>query len=294
MTSACCSPSSSFPKASPIHIDCFVRAGGNPSAGTFHSLVHAMGRLRQSHAGRPASAASANPSRADAGSRARPAAPQHDDRAGAWVVPFPSIDPQTVLRSARVLDRYGPDFTYSHYIAIKRLPVLAGLAVGAGGLLTLAQIPPTRNALLKLMSSGDGPSPEQREKGWFKVRFAADAGGQHLITEVAGGDPGYGETSKMLGEAGLCLALDDLPQRAGQLTPAVAMGDTLIERLQRAGHQLPGHRAARSARLMALSAHRLHGSRRERVRPPRGLPRPARQGHPPHRHASPPRPRRRG
>ena len=39
------------------------------------------------------------------------------------MVPFPTIDPQTVLRSARALDRYGPDFTYSHYLVVKRLPV---------------------------------------------------------------------------------------------------------------------------------------------------------------------------
>ena len=38
-----------------------------------------------------------------------------------------------------------------------------------------------------------------------------------MITEVSGGDPGYGETSKMLAEAALCLAHDELPQtrRAG-------------------------------------------------------------------------------
>ena len=39
----------------------------------------------------------------------------------------------------------------------------------------------------------------------------------------------------MLAESALCLAHDDLPQRAGQLTPAVAMGQTLIDRLQKAG-----------------------------------------------------------
>ena len=39
----------------------------------------------------------------------------------------------------------------------------------------------------------------------------------------------------MLAESALCLAHDDLPDRAGQLTPAVAMGDALIARLQAAG-----------------------------------------------------------
>jgi short subunit dehydrogenase-like uncharacterized protein len=58
-----------------------------------------------------------------------------------------------------------------------------------------------------------------------------------VITEVRGGDPGYGETSKMLAESALCLALDRgrLPERAGVLTTAVAMGDRLIERLKAAG-----------------------------------------------------------
>jgi short subunit dehydrogenase-like uncharacterized protein len=55
------------------------------------------------------------------------------------------------------------------------------------------------------------------------------------VTEVSGGDPGYGETAKMLGEAALCLAHDDLPPTAGQVTTAVAMGSALRERLRQAG-----------------------------------------------------------
>ena len=67
------------------------------------------------------------------------------------------------------------------------------------------------------------------------MRFAARAGDRVVRTEVSGGDPGYGETSKMLAESALCLAFDELPQRAGQLTPAVAMGDALRARLEAAG-----------------------------------------------------------
>ncbi|MCW2988558.1 MAG: saccharopine dehydrogenase, partial [Solirubrobacterales bacterium] len=51
----------------------------------------------------------------------------------------------------------------------------------------------------------------------------------------SGGDPGYGETSKMLSESALCLAFDELPDSSGQVTTAVAMGDALLERVQRAG-----------------------------------------------------------
>ena len=39
----------------------------------------------------------------------------------------------------------------------------------------------------------------------------------------------------MLAESALCLAHDDLPKTSGQLTTAVAMGNPLIDRLQRAG-----------------------------------------------------------
>jgi short subunit dehydrogenase-like uncharacterized protein len=100
----------------------------------------------------------------------------------------------------------------------------------------LAQLPPTRKLLLKAFPSpGEGPSEEVRAKSWFKITFVGEGGGERVVTEVSGGDPGYGETSKMLAESGLCLAFDDLPESAGQVTTAVAMGDALLSRLQGAG-----------------------------------------------------------
>jgi len=104
-----------------------------------------------------------------------------------------------------------------------------------GGSCASANTPPTRNSLLGRMRSGDGPTAEQRERGWFNVRFIGEGGGRRVITEVAGGDPGYVETAKMLAESALCLVEDDLPPSAGQVTTAVAMGDALIARLRRRG-----------------------------------------------------------
>jgi short subunit dehydrogenase-like uncharacterized protein len=223
-----------LPEGVPISVNGFVRAGGTFSGGTYQSAIHNMGRLRQTvQAGRERRQREPRPE----GRKVRGAAGKpHREPGLGWVVPFPTIDPQTVLRSARALDRYGPEFTYSHYLVAKRLPVLAGMAAGAGAVIALAQLPPTRSALLKLgKASGAGPSAEQREKGWFKVRLVGEGGGKRVVAEVSGGDPGYGETSKMLSESALCLAQEPLPQRAGQLTPAVAMGEALIERLTRAG-----------------------------------------------------------
>ncbi len=223
-----------LPEGVPIKLEGFVSAGGKPSGGTFHSAVHIMGRLR--HGARVARERRDRESR-PAGRTVRgvQGRPHRDEAAGGWVVPFPTIDPQTVLRSARALDRYGPHFSYSHYLVAGQLPVAVGLVGGVGGLVAMAQLAPTRNLLLKLMDPGEGPSPEQRKKGWFKVRMVGEGDGKRVVAEVSGGDPGYGETSKMLAESALCLANDELTETAGQVTPAVAMGDALIERLRRAG-----------------------------------------------------------
>jgi short subunit dehydrogenase-like uncharacterized protein len=223
-----------LPEAAPIHVDGFVRFGGTFSGGTYHSAIRIMGRLRQgAQVARERRRQEPRPNGRTI--KGRPGKPHHEPSAGGWAVPFPTIDPQTVLRSARALDRYGPDFSYSHYLVSKHLPVLVGMTAGAGIAVALAQVGPTRDLLLKLKDPGEGPTPEQRERGWFKVRFAGEAGGKRIATEVSGGDPGYGETSKMLAESALCLAGDELPERAGQLTPAVAMGQPLIDRLTRAG-----------------------------------------------------------
>jgi short subunit dehydrogenase-like uncharacterized protein len=224
-----------LPEGVPISVEGFMRVNGSISGGTYQSAIEILSRLRSSRS------VAAERRRAEGSSDGRrvkgvPGRPHADEFAGGWVVPFPTIDPQTVLRSARVLDRYGPDFAYSHYAVAGPLPMLVGLGAAASVTIALAQIPPTRDLLLKLMSSGQGPSEEKRAKSWFRVRFSARSGSDERVrTEVSGGDPGYGETSKMLAESALCLAFDDLPERAGQLTPAVAMGDALRRRLVAAG-----------------------------------------------------------
>ncbi len=223
-----------LPEQTPIALEGYVRVGGSFSGGTYHSAILIMSRLRE---GRQVARERRELESRPAGRTVKgaPGKPHHSDFGGGWAIPFPTIDPQTVLRSARALDRYGPDFSYSHYLVQRQLPVLMGMTAGAAAVIALAQLPPTRDLLLKLKDPGEGPSAQQRAKSRFTVRFAARADGTRLRTEVSGGDPGYGETSKMLAESALCLAMDDLPKLSGQLTPAVAMGDKLIQRLRNAG-----------------------------------------------------------
>ncbi len=223
-----------LPQGVPLNVEGFVRAGGGFSAGTYHSAINAFGRARDyARVARQRRAAERYPQGRRIGSTRQS---MHFEKAlGTWVVPFPTIDPQVVRRSAAALDRYGPEFRYGHYVQVRRLASVAALVGGVGALFALAQAGPTRRWLLARKTSGEGPSPEQRAKSWFRVRFHGEGGGKKVITEVKGGDPGYGETAKMLAESALCLAHDKLPARAGQLTPAAAMGEALLARLQRAG-----------------------------------------------------------
>jgi short subunit dehydrogenase-like uncharacterized protein len=221
----------------PVALSGYVRAGGTFSGGTLHSAVEIMGRLRQGRAVARERRAREGGETTPPGRRVRGIAgrPRLEPLAGGWVVPAPTIDPQHVLRSARALEVYGPDFAYSHYLVTGGLPMTVGLVGGVGAVAALAQVGAGRSLLRRIRSPGDGPSAEQRARSFFRVRFVAQTPSQRLLTEVSGGDPGYGETSKMLAESALCLAHDDLPPRAGQLTPAVAMGQALIDRLVAAG-----------------------------------------------------------
>jgi len=223
-----------LPEGVPLTVNGYVRSNAGFSGGTYHSAINGFGRARQTlGAAKERRNLEQRPQGREVHSA--PARVRHDADRGGWIVPLPTIDGAITRRSAAALDRYGPDFTYGHNMVAKRLATVAALAAGVSTGFTLAQLPPTRKLLLKMKAPGEGPSAEKREKSWFKVVFVGEGGGKRVVTEVRGGDPGYSETSKMLAESGLCLAFDDLPQRSGQLTTAVAMGDPLLERLQKAG-----------------------------------------------------------
>lgn len=223
-----------LPEGAPVRIDGFVRTDATFSGGTLASALTAASRpVAMARAARARQRTTPRPVGRTV--RAPLGTPVRSRETHTWGVPLPTVDPQIIGRSAAALERYGPDFRYRHYAGVQRLPIAVGGALGAGALCALAQVPPARRWLSARLEPGDGPDPERRARSWFKVRFVASAGGKRLITEVAGGDPGYDETAKMLAESALSLAFDDLPETAGQVTTAVAMGDALTARLQKAG-----------------------------------------------------------
>jgi short subunit dehydrogenase-like uncharacterized protein len=85
-----------------------------------------------------------------------------------------------------------------------------------------------------LPDPGEGPDAASRAAGFYNMRFYATLhDGSVAMAKVTGDmDPGYGSTSKMMAECGVCLARDKTPDVAGVLTPSVAMGEPLLKRLQ--------------------------------------------------------------
>ena len=228
-------------------------ARGGFSGGTIDSMraqVEAMGvdgSLRRvvadPHALSPDRAAEPTPSQP---SDAPP--PGRRGSRGMWTAPFvmASYNTRIVRRSNALQDwSYGRAMRYQEVMGTGRGPVgalaAAGTTAGLGLVLAGMSFGPTRSLLDRVLPApGTGPTPQARERGWFRMDLdAATAGGQHLRAVVSGpGDPGYAATAVMLGESALCLALDGaaLPARAGSLTPASAMGTALVDRLRAAGH----------------------------------------------------------
>ncbi|MEU6528824.1 saccharopine dehydrogenase NADP-binding domain-containing protein [Streptomyces sp. NPDC046928] len=223
-----------LPEGVPLTVDAYVTADAAFSGGTFASALGQFARGRQMIAA-ARDRARHEPRLMGRRALAPTGVPRFAGEVGAWALPLPTIDPQIVKRSARALERYGPDFRYRHYAAVRRLPVAVGGVAAMGALFTAAQLPPARRWLSDRLKPGEGPGPEKRARSWFSVRFVGEGGGRRVFTEVSGGDPGYGETAKMFAESALCLAFDELPETAGQVTTAVAMGDALTERLRTAG-----------------------------------------------------------
>ncbi len=223
-----------LPEGVPLTVNGYVRMNARFSGGTYHSAVNGFAR-----AGKTLSAAkrrrAAEPRPAGRKVHSASARVRHAPELGGWTAPLPTIDGAVVRRSAATVERYGPDFTYGHNLVAKHLTTIGGMVAGVSTIAVLAPIPPARKLLLNSKSAGEGPSVSTRADSWFKIRFVGEGGGERVVTEVSGGDPGYTETSKMLAESALCLAFDDNPERAGQLTTVASMGDMLLTRLETAG-----------------------------------------------------------
>jgi short subunit dehydrogenase-like uncharacterized protein len=176
---------------------------------------------------------------------------RYSQELGRWTAPFvmAAVNTRVVRRSNALLGHpWGQDFLYSEVSSfpsgVKGMLAATSVTAGLGAFLAAMSVPVLRRQLEQrvLPAPGEGPSAEERERGFFDVRLLGEGtstkSGRPVRLEgkvTAKGDPGYAATSRMLAESALCLAFDEVPARGGVLTPASSMGTRLIERLRRAG-----------------------------------------------------------
>ncbi|MCP3138218.1 saccharopine dehydrogenase family protein [Pyxidicoccus xibeiensis] len=230
-----------------------MRAGA--SGGTVASMLQAVDEMAKDPSVRRILA---NPHALDPDPKQRGGADERDsmrvrysEEAGQWTGPFvmAMVNSRVVRRSHALLGYpWGRDFRYTEVAGYgpgpRGLARAASMTAGLGGFLGLVSVKPLRKLLETkvLPAPGEGPSPEQREKGFFVARLLGEGKSPRTGREVrlkgkvaAQGDPGYAATSRMLAEAALCLASDKVPVQGGVLTPASSMGMLLVERLRKAG-----------------------------------------------------------
>ena len=206
-----------------------VRAmNGEFSGGTAASLSATMASLKQKP---ELFAVLANPFALSNGftgpEQAQDSKAVFDEKLETWVAPFfmAPINTKNVHRSNALMNHmYGEDFCYNEMWI--QGPGEEGKAA--------AEYVGSINPLADAPAPGEGPSKESRENGNYDVLFCADlADGSSIHAAVSGDmDPGYGSTSKMIAESAICLVKECPELPGGIYTPAPAMGEKLIARLQ--------------------------------------------------------------
>lgn len=229
-----------------------ARMKGGVSGGTIDSMRTQIDALRADPAQRrivmdPYGLSPDRGAEPDLGDESDSLRPRYDTQVGTWTAPFVMGPFNTrIVRRSNALTgwSYGRSFRYRETMPAGKGPVGAltagGIGTGQGALMAGMALPPTRMVLDRILPKpGTGPSEQTRRRGHFRSDiYTTTSGGARYLSTVAGdGDPGYAATAVMFGESALCLAGgdDDLPDRAGVLTPATAMGAALTERLRAAG-----------------------------------------------------------
>ena len=169
--------------------------------------------------------------------------PKYDQDMKSWLGPFvmAGINTKVVRRSHALADYpYGDNFRYAETMLTGS--GLKGRMRANSLMLTMGMASAMKpGSIMKklgdkfLPKPGEGPTKDERENGFYNILLLAKLqnGKQRMIKITGDKDPGYGSTSKMLGEAAVCLIKDqkELSDHYGCITPSTAMGEPYLKRL---------------------------------------------------------------
>lgn len=152
---------------------------------------------------------------------------QYDAALDSWETPFimAAINTKNVHRTNALLGHpWGTDFVYDEMVLTG--PGDQGKAIAEH----LAKTPMIGRP--DDPQPGEGPSPEERETGFYDVLFVGEMPDGEVVRYGVKGryDPGYGSTSRMISETAIAL----LSSTAGGVigTPGAILGEALVERLR--------------------------------------------------------------
>jgi len=163
----------------------------------------------------------------------------YSDEYQAWVGPWvmAEVNYNCVKRSNALLG-YGKKVDYAEHFVFPG--VMAGL-VNLFGLVvfgTALFCPPLMWVMNKFLPQpGSGPSEASLAKGFLKITGygTGDRGAQIICEMYFPNDTGYVDTARMLVESAMVLKDEPTDGRGGDLTPAPAMQEKLLERLIKTG-----------------------------------------------------------
>ena len=166
---------------------------------------------------------------------------KYDEDSKSWIAPFMMAGINTkIVRRSNALSNYsyGKNFTYDE--SVMTGDGFKGRIKAIISVLPLIFLSAKPGSLLKRIFNyftpkpGQGPNENERENGYYSMRFYIryNDKSRALVRVTGDRDPGYGSTSKMLAESAICLSKDSLKDTYGVITPSIAMGDQILDRLQ--------------------------------------------------------------
>jgi short subunit dehydrogenase-like uncharacterized protein len=221
----------------------FTLGGGGLNGGTLASLMNMIESGQQKMLNDPFLLNPAESIPSDKKPHRDPLGAHWDEDFKAWLGLF-VMGPVNTRVVRRSLALRGQEAVYQEYLRFGRSlvagAVAASFGVGSKISMGLMAISPLRKAAQKLIAQpGEGPSAASMARGFFKIQLVGESAQGHKLRAVLGDslDASNGATVKMMCESALALAEngDRLPAAAGVITPSVALGDVLAQRLADAG-----------------------------------------------------------